>query len=145
LIQQFEMQGFRVAVLTVTTLGILEQVVSVGISVREYRARVELRPYATMMPDRIVAAVRDAAEGSGSYTPAVSIPSLGQSAQPDLQSPSGALGAAVSAVQDALGGIGALPREVATVSKLLIVGVVVLVGFVAFGPNVQSIARAARP
>ena len=134
------------------TLGLDVESVTIdsqyGIGTRDYRAVVVFR---TAIPGKVsgyLGYVTSAAENAGSYTPTVTIPDIGESEQPPL-SPSaldqifGTSGQLLKDVAEALGtaskGIAKTPEEVAGLSKLVIVGLVVLVALVAFGPNLRGI------
>jgi hypothetical protein len=135
LILQLTTQGFKVERVDVQT--------GYGLSARDYKATVVLVTLAAVLNiNTLTGRVATAAEDSGSYTPTVTVPSIGQSTQAD---PSRNV---VDDVTDALGaivrGAGAAVEGAGTSIKwlpLLVVGVLLVV---AFSPNVRSIARAAR-
>lgn len=119
-----------------------------GLTSRDYSGVVVVR---TGVPGKIsglAGLVTSAAENAGSYTPTVTIAELGQSDQPAIvpstvdnaiNDLAGLFHKLTGALGTAAEGVAKTPGEVATVSKLLIVGVVVLVAFVAFGPNLRGV------
>jgi hypothetical protein len=146
LIQQLTMRGYRPDAVSVDTLGVLEHLTSANLSTRDYRASLTIRPYASTLAQTVIGDVQSAAEGAGSYTPTVTIPSLGHVDQPPIVTDGDTwLGAIVGGVSRGVGaaaeGIGRLPGEVPRTAMLLIVGIVVLVGFVAFSPLGAGVAR----
>jgi len=134
------------------TVGLDVDVITIssgyGVISREYTGSVQVRTAVPGKVSGLAGLVTSAAENAGSYTPTVTIPSIGQAEQPAL--PGGVLDTAANDVlglfhnlTDALGtaakGIAKTPEEAASVSKLLIVGLVVLVALVAFGPNLRGV------
>lgn len=134
LIQQLQMQALNVESVVLTS--------TYGLGEREYKAQVTVVTMAPNNVSSLIAAVATAAEGAGSYTPAVSIPSIGQAAQPNV-SP-GLTGGLIDAVGDAAEGISDVPRALFTGINVIVVGLVVIVAIIAFGPNVKDVARAVR-
>jgi hypothetical protein len=140
--QQLITQGFRVMRVTVEA--------GYGVISKDYRAEVVIRSLAQQKLNDIVSRVATAAEKAGSYTPTVSVPAVGES--PQASAPKGlpddivdALGAIVRGAGTAVEGAGSTVAALPRVTTLLLVGIVVVVALVAFGPNVPSVARAARP
>ncbi len=133
---QMEMQGF-----TVDTLAIDS---NAGLITRDWTGTAQARFAARSSVDGIVSAVRTAAENAGSYSPTATIPAYGQVDQ--LELPGGTLdhvlGSTASGLGAALEGLGQIPKAVANLPVILVIGIVALVALVAFGPNVKHIARA---
>lgn len=147
---QLVMQGFRVLSIEIES--------DWGYPERGYTATVTIAPLASMTTDRVVAAIRAAANTAGGYMPTVTLTSHGEAAQAPTSSTVGGLaGSVLDAANGIVQGVGGLGRgvgaaatNVADVTKdlktVLIVasiGLVVIVGFVAFGPNTGAVARAA--
>lgn len=134
LILQLQMQGFNVESVLVTS--------DYGLGSRSYKAQVTLRTQAPINVSGLIAAVASAAEQAGSYTPAVSIPSIGQAPQPNVKP--GLTGSLIDSVGDAVEGISDVPRALFSGINVIVVGLVVIVAVIAFGPNVKDVARAVR-
>lgn len=149
---QLTAQGFRVLAIEIDT--------DFGLVSRDYVATVTLSPLASMSDSAVVAAVRRAAEIAGSWTPVVTATSSGEAAQKPIpanvvQATAQSAVDAVSGILKGVGGLGEgvgkaadnvadLTKDLKTVLIVAAVGLVIIVGFIAFGPNVGKVARAAR-
>jgi hypothetical protein len=136
---QLEMYGFDVDTLDVTSK------VS-GVSSRGFKATLVARYGASSNVSSIVGAIRSCAERAGAWTPTATIPSYGQPTQIDPASMvPGALGTLAENIAAGLGsfvkGAGEAPERVFSTITLVIVGVVVIAGFIAFGPNVGALGK----
>jgi hypothetical protein len=134
LVVYLQMQGLNVESVLVTS--------EYGIGARAYKAQVIVRTQAPSNVSSLIAAVSTAAEQAGSYTPAVSIPSMGQAPQPNVKP--GLTGSLIDSVGDAVEGISDVPRALFSGINVIVVGLVVIVAVIAFGPNVKDVARAVR-
>ncbi len=138
--KQLLMMGLVVETLTVTS--------GYGIATRNYVASMTVRVQAATNVAAVVGIVRDALEGAGSYTPTVTVPSIGEPEQPKL--PTGGIGTAVEkTLEELIAGVGTAgkglaesPSRLFTGINVLAIGLVVIVALVAFGPNVKSLAGA---
>ena len=116
---QLEMAGFDVDTIEMSS--------SYGMTSRGWKGTIAARFNAITNVSNIIANVRGAAERAGSYRPTATIPSYGQPDQPDPK----------NTLPDLLS------KPFQTIN-LVVIGIVVLVGFLAFGPNVGKIAGAVR-
>jgi hypothetical protein len=138
LTQQLTMAGFVVETIKIQS--------GYGVASRDYKATVTMRTLAGMQTSNLIGMVRDACEGARSYTPQVTIPSIGQPSQsgPDA----GVIGKTLEQIIGGVGGVaeglGKAPDNLFRGINVLAIGLVVIVGLVAFGPNIKSVARAAR-
>lgn len=115
-----------------------------GLIERDYVAVITFRTQATTTTPALVGAVASALEKAGSYSPLITIPSFGQPAQ--SQEP-GAMDAIAGQLGSTLGDLaetaGKAPGQLLGSVNLIIVGIVILGAFIAFGPNIGGIAKAA--
>ena len=124
LITQLTMRGFRTITAEVNT--------GYGLASKDYTAKLTLAALAQMKVAEMRGQVASAAEDAGSYSATVSVPSIGELAQPEL---------APSIVDEGIGGLLKVPGNLFGSVNLIVIGLVVIVGLVAFGPNVKDIAR----
>lgn len=144
---QLQLAGFDVEAVDVTGEGLLESVITLSVWTEEsYRARIVLRTNAPLNDNSLVSMIVNAVEGAGGFSgTAVTLVSRGQVPQsPIPASDPGVIGTAIRSVGTALEGVAEIPSAVAKLPTLLVVGLVVIVALVAFGPNVKALARAAR-
>lgn len=132
---QLRMQGLNVETISISS--------GYGVSSRDYVATVIVSTLTPSKVSAVAAQVLSAAEGAGSYTPQVTVPSVGQASQPALPKGAvdGAIGDVVDAVTTALKNIADAPKDVVNVGKLVVIGIVVIAVVVAFGPNLRGIGR----
>ena len=121
---QLTVRGFRLVTADVTT--------GYGVISHDYQARLTIAALAQMKAAEMRGQVEDAAISAGSYDPTCTITSIGETAQPKLEP---------GAIDDLLGGLARAPGNLFGSVNLIVIGLVVIVGLVAFGPNIKDIAR----
>jgi hypothetical protein len=124
LVDYLTMRGFR----TITA----EASSGYGVISHDFTARLTIASLAQMKAADMRGQVKSAAEDAGATQAVVSIPSIGEKAQPTI---------APGAIDDLVGGLARVPGNLFSSINLVVIGLVVIVGLVAFGPNVKSIAR----
>jgi hypothetical protein len=136
LIDQLLMQGFDVLTVQLET--------DWGVWERSYTVTIAARPLGSTSTAAVLGQVRTALEQAGSESPTVTITSAGQPAQPAVLPGviGGTLEDLISGVGTLGGNLADLPKDLTRTVNLVVIGLVALVAFVAFGPNVGSIARA---
>lgn len=140
LIQQLQLRGLDVDRIEVTG--------GYGITSRDYSAVCWVKTHVRMDARAVISTVKSAAEGAGSYTPTASIPDVGMIAQPTIApGPIDALANALVTVGQSVGtaakNVAEAPKDLKDVILWVSLGIVVIVGLVAFGPNIGGIAKAA--
>jgi len=138
LANQMRMAGFNVETLSISS--------AYGFTSRDYTGKAVITTLAPSRVSSVIALMSSAAENAGSYTPNVSVPSVGQAAQPELDR--GVIGQTVEDLFTSIGvaakGVAGAPEQLFSTTKLIIVGIVVLGALIAFGPNLRGIGRAVR-
>jgi hypothetical protein len=143
---QLQMLGLDVERIDIEVGGAVERIITLQMWTEEdYKASLLIKTNAPMNDTSLVATIMSAAEQAGGLSgTAVTLTNRGQVGQPLPSSDPGILGTAIRSVGEALEGVAKVPEAVAKLPTYLIVGLVVIVALVAFGPNVKAIARAAR-
>lgn len=140
---------FREAIVQqLTMIGLIPETVKItsgyGLIERDYKAVITLRTQAPTSTVSVIGNVSSALEKAGSYSPLITIPSIGQ---PGQAIDSGAIDKIVNTVGQATGTLvktaSELPDRALGSVNLIIVGIVILGAFIAFGPNIGGIAKAA--
>lgn len=132
--------GFDTPSIDLTVKGGLDKLIGGDWISEPYTAIVKVRlGVPSITRANLTGYVVAAAEKAGSYTPGVSVVSAGESSQPDLKQEAGLLG-------DLLAGLGSLAKapgnileEVPGFSYTLVIGIVIIVGLIAFGPNLKGV------
>lgn len=138
LTNQIRMQALNVETITIES--------AYGLTSRDYHGRVIVTTLAPSNVSSVTAAITTAAERAGSYSPRVTVPSAGQTTQPAV-APSvieKTIADIIEGVGTAAKGIAEAPDQLFTTSKLIIVGIVVIVALVAIGPNLRGIGSNVR-
>lgn len=135
---QLRMQGLNVETLTISS--------GYGLTSRDYKATAVLTTLAPNKVSGVLALVTSAAENARSYTPNVTMPSVGMAEQPNVQQ--GTITKTIDDIITALGtaakGVADAPDQLFSTTKLIVIGIVVIAAVVAFGPNLRGIGRAVR-
>jgi hypothetical protein len=115
-----------------------------GVIERDFTMTITLRTQAPTTVSNLVGSMASALEKAGSYSPLITIPSIGQPAQTRMP---GAIDAIADTVGSSLGNLAEtaseVPGRLLGSVNLVIVGIVVLGALIAFGPNIGKIAGAA--
>jgi len=121
-----------------------------GVTSRDYTADVTVTNLAFVAAaSSLVGDVRSAAEAAGSYTPTISVPSIGEPAQAAIERSTvegavdrilGAVGTAAEGIAQVPKGVTDLPGQAQTAIIVVVVGIVALVGFIALSPTGPALA-----
>lgn len=146
LTQQLTMMGFKVETLAITS--------GYGFSSRDYKVEIKVRTRAATLVSNISGLIYDALEGARSYSPQVTI-THAETQSGDViretSQPTPAPSQIETTINDLLAGLGSAgkglgetPDKLFKGINLIVIGLVVIVGLVAFGPNIRDIAKVAR-
>lgn len=135
LTNQLRMQGLDVERVDVTS--------SYGFTSRDYKAIVVAQTLAPSKVSSVIAQAATAAENAGSYSPTATIPSIGQAAQADIKKNivEQTVGDLLEAIGVAGKNVAKAPEEFFSTTKLIVIGLVVIAGFIALGPNLRGLGR----
>lgn len=138
LAQQLVMCGLAVKSITIQTGGVIENIIGGNILQTPYKVTATVQTMAAYTRlSNLLGLVGQAVENAGSYTPTISVPAIDNVSQPAPQVNAGLLGELAEGLVQA-------PARLFTSVNLVVVGLVVVVALVAFGPNIKSIAGRAR-